>query len=420
MNPKPGMFVMSNKQLNSTPFSMFREVFSSIFFKEDQGKKYQYSTWKVLFKGVLGGMFSLVSLREHIALNEKVKISVSQFCQRTRIISLSLLRIALFMYFKRLKRRDNFRKCILIFDKTFFSLPSWIPFGKWCHVKQKGKETKEWGVEFSFILAYFPEAAQSFLLDWEFVPKGTGEERASKIAMDRVVRKMISHRVKVHLIIADRLYCNHYWYGNWSREIAEGFLTIPKKNMLVRADGKGLLDGIKFLDNPGFYRGRINHKNKVFDLYEIDNLFWPGNNDHRKYMTSEEKTGRTLRLIIGINIENGCRWYSLTNATHIVSAREVFKSYSMRWKIEEFYQLAKGHFGELPLSKNLETFTIRLILKLLGVCLFFLTLRYLRRKIDSNIGDSIKNLGLQLLFELKSGFRLYNAGRRKNKKPLFY
>jgi len=400
MDSRPGMFIMvTNKHLNFTPFSLFREVFSSIFFKEDQGKKYQYSTWKVLFKGVLGGMFRLSSLREHIVLNEKVKISVSQFCQRTRIISLTLLRIALFMCFKHLKRREDFRKCIFIVDKTFFPLPKWVLFGKWCHLKQKGKETKEWGVEFSFVLAHFPNAGQSFLLDWEHVPKGTGEEKASKKAMERVVRKMIWHRVKVYLIIADRLYCSHYWYGKWSREIAEGFLTIPKKNMIVRADGKGLLDGIEFLDNPDFYKGRINHKKKTFDLYEIDHLFWAGSNDHRKYLTHEEQAGRTLRLIIGVDIKSGCRWYSLTNATGIVPAEEVFTSYSMRWKIEEFYQLAKGHFGDLTLSKDLETFTTRLILKLLGVCLFYMTLRYLRRKIDSNKGDSIKKLSLQFLTE---------------------
>ena len=281
---------MRKKHFEFTPFSLFREVFSKTFSREDRGKSCLYSTWKALLKGVLGGLPGFSGIRDHLPPNNLAPISLSQFGARIRRISAGLLRQALLAYFKALKRREHFGKCVLIADKTFIPSPRRIERGKWCHVKRKEKTSKEWGVEYSFVLAYFPDAGQGFLLDWEEIPKGTGEAKAGKRAMERVAGKLISHRVRVCLILGDRLHCSHYWLGPWSREAAEGFLAIPRKDMLVGKNGKGLLDGIEYLEKPDFHGGKIKHGEKTFQLYGISNIHWADCGDFRKYLTREEQS----------------------------------------------------------------------------------------------------------------------------------
>ena len=80
-----------SKEGNYLPISLFREVFSKIFIKEDKGKGYKYSTCEILLKGLLAGFFGLSSLRDYLILNDAVPISFSQLCQRTRIIGLDLI-----------------------------------------------------------------------------------------------------------------------------------------------------------------------------------------------------------------------------------------------------------------------------------------------------------------------------------------
>ena len=408
------------KKINHIFFKAKKQLISKIFSKEDKNKNYIYSTGEVVFSFIFSSLFGFSTLRDNQKIKKITKISQSQLCQRTRIINVEKIRKYLFQFFLDIKKKNKFGKAILIIDKTNFELPEYLDFGKWYIKNYNEVEKKQYGVEYCFACIYFPESDQIILLDWEEVPKNGSESTSSKILMERLKKKFISRKVRLWLIVADRLYFQHYYFEQWSRIISEGFLTIPKKNSLLRKNGKGFLNQIDFhsdecevdkLLDDKFYMGKFIIKQKKYEIWEIDKLYWARNNDHRKYITNEEKEGRTIRLIIARDCKTGKLLYTISNATNIISAVELFVSYKKRWNIEKFFQNTKERFGKFFISRNEKTFEIRMILKLIGISFFYLYMRFRRDKLNNNLGFKISYFIKKYLDEFLYNCRIYKNGR---------
>ena len=391
---------------------------SKIFFKEDKGKKYFYSTGDVVFSSIMGGMSGFSSFRDIVSAKNIIPISPSQFCQRTMKISSENIRDYLFENFIHLKRNMDFRESMLIIDKTFLPLSKGEKWGKFCKTGEiDSKPVYEWGCEYSFACIYFPMADKLIILDWEFIPKGSGEATASKIMMSRLHRIFKQKKVRIRLIVADRLYFDHFYFKKWTTEISEGFLTLTKRNSLVRKNGKGFLDQVDFRSKPEFYKGITKYKGKRFKIWEIHSLYWADNNDHRKYVTENETKNRNLRLVIAYNEEEDFYWYTITNASFLINAFEILHSYEKRWQIETFFQIAKCNktFGTFIKAKKQSTFTIRMILKLIGICLFFLYMRFRRDSLNHNKGFNIGYFIKKYFDEFKYGLKIYTNSIRRFK-----
>ena len=199
-------------QVNCKLFSHEKKQLSEIFSKEDSGKKYHYSTSDVVFSSIMAGMSGFSSFRDIVSAKNIIPISPSQLCQRTMIISSENVREYLFTNFIHLKRNMDFRESMLIIDKTFIPLSKGEKWGKMCRTDEiDGKPIFEWGCEYSFACIYFSKSDKLIILDWEFVPEKKGEATASKTMMKRLSKKFKQKRIRIRLIVADRLYFDHFY-----------------------------------------------------------------------------------------------------------------------------------------------------------------------------------------------------------------
>ena len=231
-----------HSQIKNIFFKAKKQLISKIFSKEDKNKNYIYSTSEVVFSFIMAGTLGFSTLRDMSKVRNIQKMSIPQLDKRSRIIKTEMIRDYLFEFFVSQKTKNGFKKAVLIVDKTNFNLPEYLKFGKWYIKNYDEPEKKEYGVEYCFACIYFPESDQIILLDWEKVPKNGSESASSKIIMERLKKKFLSRKIRIWLILADRLYFQHYYFEEWSRIISEGFLTIPKRNSLIRKNGLGFLN----------------------------------------------------------------------------------------------------------------------------------------------------------------------------------
>ncbi len=373
----------------------------------------KYSTGKILETSICFGFYGLSSLRDIEKIKKGVKISFSQFNQRLGGISRRQIRRFLFKEFKRIKRYKDNKICYLILDKTSFELPRYVSYGYFYYIGIGGdgdKKERKYGEEYSIAYAYFPRSKTSFLLDWERVDRKEikSEFRASEILLQRLLKKFKSHRVRVRAIVGDKLYYSkHFFEMEGLKEVSEGFVSKPRSNSELKSELRLLKIG-----KESYFKEEIEYEGEKWEIYEIGDLYWQVGGYYRKSDIPQKGDYRIIKLY---NPRNEKSLYYLSNTTYLVDAEEIIRIYKIRWKIENFFQVAKYKFGGYPAPKDVYRREIRVITKLIGIVYFYLYLRRRRIKLDSNRGKNIKYLIIMFIMELNLGKRIYSIDGKVTK-----
>lgn len=373
--------------------------------------RFKYSDQYVLETLILYGECGFSALRDKYKLAEKIKISPPQLNQRVSRLNPQGIRDYLIWKFKKLKKRKENKICYLIVDKTFFSLPEHVNYGYKCYIKKGDKKYYKFGEEYSIALAYFPNSDSIHLLDWERIDKKRvfGEFSASLKMLKRIILRLRSERVRIKAIVGDKLYFNRIFFELAGlKEVCEGFISKPKRNSRLKEEEKLLEEFSK-----KYYQGKIKLEGKRWEIYEIGGFDWKDISQIKKY--SEAEIGN-YRLILLKN-EKGEKYYYVSNCSYLVGTVEIVKAYKYRWKIENFFQVAKNNFGKYPITTIAFNREIRLITKLIGITKFFRYLRRRRIKLNGNRGRSILNLIFTFILELKLGVRIYKNGKKYYRPP---